>query len=116
MELEDDIKQWGTIDNQVKLYQEKIKKLKENRNNISNKILNFVDENNLNCATINISDGRLKFNNTRVTTPLTFKFLEKCLKQCIQGEKQVEQIIKYIKENRDVRYVPDIKRYYNKTN
>ena len=55
----------------------------------------------------------LKFQNTRVTAPLTFKFLEECLNECINGEEQVKQIIKYIKSKRDVKYVSDIKRSYN---
>ena len=62
-----------------------------------------------------LTDGKLKFQNTRVTAPLTFRFLEECLNECINGEEQVKQIIKYIKSKREVKYVPDIKRSYSQT-
>jgi hypothetical protein len=37
------------------------------------------------------------------------------LNECINGEEQVKQIIKYIKSKREVKYVPDIKRSYSQT-
>ena len=89
---------------------------REQKKEITHEILDYADSNNLSHATINISDGKLKFQNNRIATPLTFKFMHKCLSQCISNEKQVNQIIEYIKENREIRYVSDIKRYYNKTN
>ena len=64
-------------------------------------------------ARIQISDGLLKFQNNKVTSPLTFKFLKQCLSECIENEEKVEQLINYIKEKREVKYVPDIKRLYN---
>jgi len=66
-------------------------------------------------AVIEITDGKLKFQNNRVVQPITFRFLETCLNECISGENEVKQIIKYIKSKREVKYVPDIKRSYNQT-
>ena len=59
-----------------------------------------------------ISDGNLKFTTVKVTTPLTFKFIEKCLNEIINNSKQVEQIINYLKEKRENKYVEEIKRFY----
>ena len=116
MNLEEKIKEWVATDNQVKLYQQKIKELKGFRGDISTEILDFVETNHLDNTTIRISDGKLRFQNNRITTPLTFKFIKKCLSECIENDRQVDQIIEYIKESREIRYVPDIKRYYSKTN
>ncbi len=116
MELEDNIKHWVSIDNQVKLLQSKMKALKEERGRFQNAIINYVETNELNHATIKISDGKLKFNQNRITTPLTFKFVRLCLSECIDKEEYVDQLINYIKEKREIRYVPDIKRYYDKKN
>ena len=33
---------------------------------------------------------------------------------CIQDEENVKKIMKYIKQKREVKYVPDIKRSYKK--
>ena len=63
---------------------------------------------------INISDGKLKFNNTKQTSPLTFKFVKQCLNECIGNSANVDKIINYIKEKRVVHYTKDIKRQYSK--
>ena len=75
-------------------------------------IINDVRTNKLTNAVVSISDGKLKFVNTKQTSPLTLKFVEECLAKCIKSEDQVNQIMTYIKDSREVKYVPDIKRYY----
>jgi len=63
-------------------------------------------------STIQISDGKLKFVQLKETQPLTFKYLETCLKEIIKNEEQVNKIVDYIKNKREVKYVADIKRFY----
>ena len=53
-------------------------------------------------------------NDTKITSPLTFKFIKKCLNDCISDPSDVEKIMDYIKEKRDFRYIKDIKRQYSK--
>jgi hypothetical protein len=47
------------------------------------------------------------------TQQLTFKHLETCLSEIIKNEEQVKKIIEYVKNKREVNYVPEIKRIYN---
>ena len=115
MDFTQSIREWVSIDNKIKKYQEEIKKERLTRNALTSSILDQAVESNMEHAVIEITDGKLKFQNTRVTAPLTFRFLEECLNECINGEEQVKQIIKYIKSKREVKYVPDIKRSYSQT-
>tara|TARA_B100000674_G_scaffold497712_1_gene532528 strand:- start:2479 stop:2823 length:345 start_codon:yes stop_codon:yes gene_type:complete len=112
MNFEEDVKNWVMIDNQIKQNSQKIKELRKTRNHLGTKIFSYAEENNLENAVIEISDGRLKFQQQKQTPPLTFKFLAECLNECIQNEEQVSQIIKFIKSKRDVKYVSEIKRFY----
>ena len=73
----------------------------------------FVDNNSLSSSTIKISDGKLKFAQTKQTAPITLGFLETCLGEIINNKDQVAHIMDYIKQHREVKIVPDIKRYYN---
>ena len=58
---------------------------------------------------------KLRFNDIKISTPLTFKFLKKCLHNCIQDESAVEKIMIYIKENRGILDIQkDIRRTYFK--
>ena len=114
MSFEEHIKEWVSTDNMMKLYLEKIRGLRQRRNDITDTLVTYAAEQNLNHAIIQISDGRLKFQQTKITNPLTFKFVEECLHECIENTDNVKHIIKHIKEKRSIRMVPDIKRFYNK--
>jgi len=111
--FEESIQKWVSIDNQIKLLNEKMKELRDKRSELNDSISSYVDDNNLQNATIQISDGRLRFANTRVQEPLTFKYLEKSLGEVIKNEVQVKQILEYLKKNRESKMVPEIKRLSN---
>jgi len=113
MSFEQQIQQWVTIDNQLKTLNEKTKELREMKNNTEELILEYVETKKMTNATVNISDGKLKFVSTKQTAPLTLKYVEECLANCIKNEEQVNSIMNYIKESREIKYIPDIKRTYN---
>jgi len=113
MSFEENIKKWVSLDNQLKTINEKVKQLRDDKNSTEEFIMNYVEENEIKNATINISDGKLRFTNTKQTPPLTLKYVEECLMKCIGNEAQVNQVMKVIKESREVKYSMDIKRYTN---
>lgn len=113
MSLEENIKKWVSIDNQLKTVTDKAKELREAKNTMEEVILEYVEAKKMNNATINISDGKLRFVSTKQTAPLTLKYVEECLTSCIKNEEQVSIIMNHIKESRETKYVPDIKRTYN---
>jgi len=113
MSFENQIQQWVLVDNQLKTLNDKMKVLRETRNSLSGNITNYAEKNNLSNSIVNISDGKLKFVNTKVQAPLTFKFLEKTLGEVIHNEVQAKYIVEQLKDKRDVKIVPEIKRFSN---
>jgi len=113
MSFEQQIQQWVSIDNQILILNEKLRELREKKHDLSENINSYVDKNNLTNATVQISDGKLKFVSSRVATPLTFKYLEKSLGEIIKNQGQVSQILNYLKEKREIKFVPEIKRITN---
>lgn len=113
MNFEQNIQQWVLIDNQIRLLNDKIHELREKKNRLGENITTHVEQNNLRNATVQISDGKLRFVNTKVSSPLTFKYVEKSLGEVIKNQTQVKQIVEYLKEKRDVKVVPEIKRISN---
>tara|TARA_B100000035_G_scaffold313366_1_gene326907 strand:+ start:2925 stop:3272 length:348 start_codon:yes stop_codon:yes gene_type:complete len=107
------IKEWVTIDNELRELSIKSKSLREKKNNVNNNVINYIETNNLDNAIIKISDGTLKFNYTNISQPLTFKYINECLNDIINDKNQVEAIINYIKNKRNVKSIMDIKRNYN---
>jgi len=113
MSFEQNIQQWVSVDNQLKTLNDKMKVLRDTRNTLSGNITTYAEKNNLTNSTVNISDGKLKFINTKVQTPLTFKFLEKTLGEVIRNEVQAKIIVDQLKDKRDIKIVPEIKRFSN---
>jgi hypothetical protein len=113
MSFENQIQQWVSVDNQLKQLNEKVKEMREKRNVLEQNITNYASSNNLSNATIKIGDGRLKFINTRVPEPITFKYLEKTLGEVIKNESQVQLIMEHIKQKRNIKIIPEIKRFSN---
>lgn len=114
MSLEENIKKWVRLDDQLKLVNEKAKEIRENKNNVEESILIYVEKNNLENATAKISGGKLKFVENKQTAPLTLKFVEECLTQTINDKEKIKEIMMKLKEQREVKYVKDIKRYFDK--
>ena len=116
MTFEENVQEWVCTDNQIKLYLEKIRELRTKRNDITDSLLTYAENKHLVNPIIEISDGRLKFQHTKITNPLTYRFIESCLHECIGNSEHVASIIQFIKSKRSARTVPDIKRFYNKNN
>jgi hypothetical protein len=113
MNFEQTIQQWVLLDNQIKIYNEKVKELRDKRDNIEGKLTQYALINNLTNSTIKTSDGKVKFVNTKTTSPLTFKYLEKSLGEIIKNSEQVTAILNHIKNNREHKVEHELKRYYN---
>jgi len=113
MSFEQQLQQWVLLDNQIKTLSDKMKELKESKNQLSEQITEYVDTNNLSNKTVQLNDGQIRFGKVKDTQTLTFKYLETCLNEIIKNEEQVAKIIDYVKNRRETKYISEIKRYYN---
>lgn len=111
--LESKIKRWVELDNKIKESAEEVRDIRTEKSVINDEILEIVEEKQLAKATVNISDGKLRFVAAKHTTPLTLTYIEKCLGELITNGKQVEQIMAYIKKNRETKTMTEIKRVYD---
>ena len=112
-EFQDNIQKWVAVDTQLKALNEQAKRLRERRGELADNIHIHVDTHNLANAIVNISDGKLRFSSIKQTAPLTLKYVEKCLHECIEEDEQVAHIMSIIKQSRSVTVAPDIKRSYD---
>jgi hypothetical protein len=112
-DFQDGIKKWVEVDNKIKILNEEMKLLRGIKTNTMEFILDYAEDNNLQNAIIEITDGKLKFQQSKTTKPLTFKFLESCLHECIKDENQVKQIVNYVKKKREIKYSNYISRTYS---
>ena len=111
MSLEERIKNWVYLDNEIKKINENLRLLREKRNNSSDSIIAYIQENRLDNATIKISDGRLRFVNVKQQNPLSYKFIDDSLRKCISNPEQVDLIMEFIRKERPSTVTTEIKRY-----
>jgi hypothetical protein len=109
----EDVRKWALIDSQLKIVNEKTRKMRSMKNELSEKICTYISDNNLPENKVKISDGELRVYDKKEYSPLSYSYLEKKLNDIITNKEQVEYIINYLKENREITTSPDIKRTYN---
>ena len=110
----DNVKRWALIDSQLKIVNEKTKKMRELKHELSERICEYMNENNISQNKIKLSDGELWIYEKKSQTPLTFSYLVNTLTNIISDKEQLEYVIEYLKENREITTSQDIKRTYNK--
>ena len=112
--IESKIKEWISLDNQLKDESEVVKELRDKRNTIHDEIISYSQNKNLISATFELSDSKIKFVTTKTTQPLSLKYIETCLGSIIKDEGNVVKIMEYIKLNREVKETLELKRVFNK--
>jgi hypothetical protein len=108
----ENIQKWVMIDSQIKLINEKVKKARETKGQLLDEINTYVSENKIENTKIEISDGELRFYEKKEYQPITFGYLENSLGKIISDKKQVDFIINYLRENREITMSKDIRRNY----
>ncbi len=114
LSLEDSVREWVRMDNEIKERYEELKKMREKRNVVMSCLSEHLERKNMKHAMIEINNGFLKLHKVKVQTPLTYRFIQQVLESYIEenGSLDIKQIMDYIKENREFKYIEDIKRTY----
>lgn len=111
MSFENNIQKWVSIDNKIKILNEQVKVLREEKQKLNESLMEEATYNDLMKCSIQISDGKLRFATTKVNSPLSFKYIEGSLKNVIKDEEQVKRLITYLKDNRENKTVTELKRF-----
>lgn len=110
----ENVQKWVLIDNQLKIVNEKTKKMREMKHTLSEDICKYMNENNLVNKKIGITNGELRVVEKKDYSPLSYGYIEKKLEEIIPDKSQVEFIIHYLKDNREISVSQEIKGTYNK--
>ena len=108
----EDVKKWALLDSQLKIVNEKTRKMREMKNDLADKIVTYMSENKH--EKIKLSDGEIRLYEKKEYSPLSFSYIEETLSKIIQDEEQIDYVINYLKENRDINIVLEIKRTIDK--
>jgi hypothetical protein len=112
LEFKRDVKEWITLDDDILTLQNAIKERRKKKNEITPKIINYMDKNEIN--DLNTNSGKLKFSKSLQTKPLNKQFLISRLGDFFKDFSKGEKIASYILENRDKAEVVKLRRVQNK--
>ena len=99
-QLIDSIKDWVKLDNEIRKLQSEITARKNEKKNVSTKLMQTMNANNIDC--FDIKDGQLCYNKRSVKKPITKKGLFDILTKYYNGDlMQATQVNEYIIENRE---------------
>jgi hypothetical protein len=110
----DNIKQWVNIDNQVKHINEKTKQMRERKHILNNDICTYMTTSSDTSNRVCISDGEIGVYDKKEYSSLTYDYIERKLSEIILDTNKVSYIINYLKDNREVITVKEVRRKYNK--
>lgn len=107
------IQKWVEMDNKIKKMNAELKTSRELKNDLETSIMTTVNNKKLLNTSLSLPDGKLRFVETKTTNPISLTFVEKCLNDLIPNKSQVQHILKYMKDKREIKINSEIKRYYN---
>jgi hypothetical protein len=125
MTIEDKIKRWVVLDNQAKQLISQLQLLKDEKEELTNHLIEHFDNANKKYPIINISDGKLNFIQVKQPNGLSYKFLESCFIEYFSknandtnangtnANANVKSLLDFIKSNRTYNISKTIKRVYN---
>jgi hypothetical protein len=86
--------------------------MREMKHDLTKQICDYSNNPKINNK-ITITDGELRITEKKEYSPLTFTYIEECLQKIISEQEQVDFILKYLKDNRQITTVPDIRRTFS---
>jgi len=110
----ENVRKWVILDTQLKMVHEKTKEMRDAKHKSATVICEYMEKNGIQDKKIEIHDGDLKVYEKKEYSPLTYSYIEECLEKIVTNKSQVEYILKYLKENREIKQVQDIRRNYKK--
>jgi hypothetical protein len=118
-DLIETIKKWNILDTNLKIVGEKTRKIRDMKNYLADQIcstlftedeMKTIDPTKLKNKTITMNDGEIRFYEKKEYSPLSFTYIESCLGDILEDESQIDFIMDYLRDNREITSNIDIKK------
>ena len=108
-QLVNSIRDWIQVDNEMRTIQERLKKLRKNKKDITSSLVEVMKGNEIDCFDIN--DGKLIYSKTKIKKPINKDYLNKTLSLYFENNKEkAEQLSKFLLEQREEKITESIRR------
>ena len=111
--MEHNIIQWIQYDDKIKKYNEKTKKLREERDSIYNQMIESINlDKELPIYNITNLNTSLTFQKNKTYENYTNKFYEECFTEFLKSEEKAKELLEFMKNKRKVETKITLKRGY----
>ena len=116
--MEQQVVTWVKYDDKIKGYQERVKKLREERDKIGESLIQsvetneYVDKKNLPKYNITQMNSSLAFQQSKTYENYTNKFYEECFTEFLGSEDKARELLEFMKNKRKVETKITLKRGY----
>ncbi len=111
-DLVDYIKEWITIDNEVRDIQKVMREKKQRKKDLTNYLVDIMKANEID--SFDIKDGELSYKQTKSRAPITKKNLLTILTSYFKNNKKAEELSQFILDGREETIRETIHRSINK--
>ncbi len=102
-ELLQSVKEWIKIDNEIKLLNQEVKKRRQQKNLLSEGLVDIMKNNEIDC--FDLSEGKIMYTSNRVKAPLSKKYLLESLGKYFDEIPNIDSndVAEFVLENRAVK-------------
>lgn len=112
IDFKEDVKTWLKLDDDIKTLNDAIKERKTKKNEITPKLLDFMEKHEIN--DLNTNEGHLKFQKSLRSKPLSKKYLMDRLGFYFKNNSKSEKIVNFLYNNREKTETTNLKRIHPK--
>jgi len=110
-----DIKQWVTLDDQLKQTSKLVKQIRKKKNEVGLEIQEYMEQNEIQDKDINLSDGKIKYYVSKRTCGMSKTYIENSLTLYYNGDAtKAQEVTNYIYANRESTEARTLKRVKNR--
>jgi len=114
-ELVLNVKQWITLDEEIKTLQQQIKKRRKEKKENTETLVRIMRENEIDCFDLDSNGGKLIYTKQKIKKSLSKKHLMNCLMQYFKDDSnQAKDVSNYILNNREEKIKENIRRKVKK--
>ena len=102
-ELLQSVKEWIKIDNEIKLLNQEIKKRRQQKNLLSEGLVDIMKNNEIDC--FDLSEGKIMYTSSRIKAPLSKKYLLESLGKYFDETPNIDSndVAEFVLDNRAVK-------------
>jgi hypothetical protein len=107
------IKEWVSLDNEIKTLQREAKERKEKKKELSDKLVDIMKDNEIDC--FDMSEGKLIYAKNKVKSALSKKHIMSALSKFFDNDEQTAQdVSQFIMDTRETKVKETIRRKQQK--